>query len=56
MQSLKYRKQLAEKLEYLITNPHKWKELGEAGHTHIENEYNIKKQVKKLENIYTKLI
>ena len=47
---------LAEKLEYLITNPRKWSELGEAGYTHIKNEYNIKKQVKKLENIYTKLI
>ena len=47
---------LIEKLEILILNPERWKAMGKYGRRHIELEYNIKKQVNKLEQIYDKFI
>ncbi|GAG97898.1 unnamed protein product, partial [marine sediment metagenome] len=45
-----------KKLEFLILNPKKWKTMGEYGRRHIEAEYDIKKQVNKLEEIYDKFL
>lgn len=43
---------LTEKLEFLILNPESWKSMGEYGRRHLEEEYDIKKQLNKLEEIY----
>jgi colanic acid/amylovoran biosynthesis glycosyltransferase len=47
---------LSAQLEYLVTHPEKWEEMGRAGRKHIEQEYDAKKQALKLEKIYTSLI
>ena len=47
---------LTKKLEFLILNPKKWRAMGEYGRRHIETEYDIKKQVNKLEEIYDRFI
>jgi colanic acid/amylovoran biosynthesis glycosyltransferase len=47
---------LSAQLEYLVTHPEKWEEMGRAGRKHIEQEYDAKKQALKLEKIYTNLI
>jgi len=47
---------LAERLEFLITHPQKWEVIGKAGREHVEAEYDGKKQAKKLEDIYAKLL
>jgi colanic acid/amylovoran biosynthesis glycosyltransferase len=47
---------IAEHLEYLINNPQKWEELGRKGRRHIEDGYDILKQVNKMEDIYLKVI
>ena len=47
---------LAERLEFLITHPQKWEGIGKAGREHVEAEYDGKKQAKKLEEIYAKLL
>jgi len=47
---------LTDRLEYLVTRPDKWEEMGRAGRRHIEQEYDAKKQAAKLEEIYTDLI
>jgi len=46
---------LAEKLEFLILNPDLWKNMGLSGRKHIEANYDLKKQVKRLEEIYDKI-
>ena len=46
---------LANKLEYLIEHQDLWKEFGKNGRRHIEKEFNIKAQTKKLEKIYDKV-
>jgi colanic acid/amylovoran biosynthesis glycosyltransferase len=46
---------LAEKLEYLIENPNLWAQMGEIGREHVEKNYNVDEQVKKLERIYHEL-
>ena len=43
---------LSERLEYLITHPEKWEDMGRAGRKHIEQEYDARKQGLKLEKIY----
>lgn len=43
---------IAEKLSFLISNPHVIKEFGLAGREHIKKSYNISTQIKKLEDIY----
>jgi len=47
---------LAKKLEFLILNPKTWKAMGEYGRRHIEADYDIKKQVNKLEEIYDRFL
>jgi len=47
---------IAEKLEYLIDNPSLLVELGKYGRKHIEQNYNIFKEVKKLEDVYSQFI
>ena len=34
---------LSDRLEYLVTHPEKWEEMGRAGRKHIEQEYDAKK-------------
>jgi len=43
---------LAERLEYLVSNPDTWKQMGQKGREHIEKNYDVTKQVEKLEIIY----
>ena len=47
---------LAEKLELLIDSTGQWAEMGKQGRTHIENNYNIYSEVRKLEDIYQETI
>ena len=47
---------LAERLEYLITHPELWEAMGRAGRKHIEEEFNIVKQVAKLEALYDSVL
>jgi colanic acid/amylovoran biosynthesis glycosyltransferase len=46
---------LSAQLEYLVTHPEQWEEMGRAGRAHIEQEYDAKKQGLKLEKIYADL-
>lgn len=43
---------LTERLEYLVNHHEIWENMGLAGRRHIEKEYNVVKQVEKLEGIY----
>jgi colanic acid/amylovoran biosynthesis glycosyltransferase len=43
---------LTRHLNYLIEQPEQWEKFGLAGRKHIEENYSLKTQVKKLENIY----
>lgn len=47
---------LAEKLSELIYNTDSWVKMAKAGRDHIEKNYNIKKQIIKLEKIYNNLM
>ena len=47
---------MTDRLEFLVTHPEKWEEMGRAGRKHIEQEYDGKKQARKLEQIYASLI
>ncbi|HHT9136016.1 MAG TPA: glycosyltransferase [Candidatus Wunengus sp. YC60] len=47
---------LAERLGYLIDHPEEWPTMGREGRRHVEMNYNIHKEVEKLENIYDTLI
>ena len=47
---------LVMKLEYLLNNPESWIAMGEAGREHVEQEFNLFAQVKKLEKIYMEFI
>lgn len=47
---------LTDRLDYLISHPELWEEIGRKGRQHIQGEYNLINQVKQLENIYTELI
>lgn len=46
---------LAEKLEYLIENPELWARMGSTGREHVERNYDVFKEVRKLEEIYKEL-
>jgi colanic acid/amylovoran biosynthesis glycosyltransferase len=43
---------LAERLEYLISNPQTWPQLGKTGRQHVEDNYDIKALNQKLAKIY----
>jgi colanic acid/amylovoran biosynthesis glycosyltransferase len=43
---------LTEVILEVATAPERWKQMGKAGRAHVEAEYDVKKQVAKLEQIY----
>ena len=43
---------LADKLDFLVSHTKIWGKMGKAGRSHIGENYDLKKQIKKLENIY----
>jgi len=47
---------LTEKLEFLVSNPEVWEKMGKIGREHIEKNYNLITQVRKLEDIYDSLL
>lgn len=47
---------LVEKIEYLISKPDKWREMGKEGRKHIEENYNISKLNDELEKKYLALL
>jgi colanic acid/amylovoran biosynthesis glycosyltransferase len=47
---------LTKRLERVVNQPDTWKRMGAAGRQHIEAEYNADVQVRRLEDIYTRLI
>ena len=47
---------LTEKLKELTEKPELWKKMGKAGRNHIEEHYDIKKQVERLEKIYRDIV
>lgn len=47
---------LVEKLEFLISNPDMWEQMGRRGREHITQNYDVITQVQKLEEIYDLVI
>jgi len=47
---------LAERLEHLINHPELWETMGRAGRKHIEADFNIVTQAKRLETLYDTLL
>ncbi len=47
---------LTEKLEFLISNPDIWEQMGQKGREHIEKNYSIMTQVQRLEEIYDMVV
>jgi len=47
---------LSEKLDILIENPGLWAEFGKTGRKLVEDEFNIHKQVAKLEKLYAEMV
>jgi colanic acid/amylovoran biosynthesis glycosyltransferase len=47
---------LKDRLEFLIHNHNLWVEMALNGRKHIENNYDVKKQVQRLEEIYDKVL
>jgi len=48
--------QLADHMIFLLNHPEKWPEMGEAGRRHVEENYNIRIETRKIEDIYLELI
>ncbi len=48
--------QFAANLVYLLEHQEKWKEFGKAGRSHVAAQYDIEKEVGKLENLYFQLL
>jgi colanic acid/amylovoran biosynthesis glycosyltransferase len=49
-------KQLADRLLKLINNPQHWEKMGKYGRQHVEKDYDLKTQGKKLEQIYDQVL
>lgn len=47
---------LTRQLERAVSQPETWERMGQAGRRHIETEYNAQVQIRRLEDIYTRLI
>jgi colanic acid/amylovoran biosynthesis glycosyltransferase len=47
---------LTANLEYLVDHPELWEAMGRSGREHIEHEYNIEIQARKLEEIYSVIL
>lgn len=43
---------LAERMVYLLGHPEAWEKMGRAGRGHVEQEYDVRVQVSKLEDVY----
>ncbi len=48
--------QLAENMAYLFEHPEKWAEMGSVGRRHVEQNYNVKTEAAKMEQIYGDLV
>ncbi len=48
--------ELAARLSWLIEHPEVWPSFGEAGRAHVEAEYNIERQIPRLEAMYDELL
>ncbi len=47
---------LVDNLDFLLSNPNIWKNMGKTGHDFVEENHNILKEVINLENIYSELL
>ncbi len=47
---------LAANLDYLVTHSEVWEDMGLRGRDHVAREYNVKVQVRRLEDIYSALL
>lgn len=47
---------LAAKLEFLVSNPDLWEQMGQKGQEHIEENYNVITQAQRLERIYDSVV
>ncbi len=48
--------QLAGHMTFLIDHPEKWPEMALAGRRHVEQNYNIKTEARKMEQVYAELV
>lgn len=46
---------LAENLERLVAEPDLWEQMGRCGRRHVEENYNVRRQVARLEEIYSEV-
>jgi colanic acid/amylovoran biosynthesis glycosyltransferase len=54
--SQKNSKELAKKIKYIIEHPEIWKSIGRAARKKVENEFETKKSIEKLEQIFYQLL
>jgi colanic acid/amylovoran biosynthesis glycosyltransferase len=47
---------LAEAIQSLLSDPSRWAPLGRAGRDHVEQEFNVRRQVERTEKLYLELI
>ncbi len=47
---------LAERIDELLSDPQRWPEMGMAGRAHVEAEYNIRRQVLRMNEVYRELL
>ena len=52
----KDREALTEILRKLLTTPESWAQMGRRGRQHVEREYDARRQVQRLEEIYDELV
>ena len=48
--------ELARKLDTLLRDPSRWPAMGRAGRAHIEAEFDIREQVRKMESVYREIL
>ena len=46
---------LAENLERLVAEPDLWEQMGRYGRRHVEENYDVRRQVARLEEIYSEV-
>mgnify|MGYP006427646729 CR=1 FL=1 len=47
---------MAERIAYLAKHPEKWSDLGQAGRAHVEANFDLSKQIKKMKSFYSEVI
>lgn len=47
---------LAKNLEYLVSHPELWETMGKRAREHVERKFNLRKQISRLEEIYSQLL